>query len=445
MSVPEAPGSMAAAPPAPSSRAHRAALWTVFGLVHGLIILLCFTGPGWPLGDVEQVYRSWAEGGASGRFQVGIDTPFVYPILAFVPIILALAFGPALYAATWLGMVTLLDAVAFAVLLRRPGKAAPRAAWWWLGFLALLGPVALARIDAVTVPIVILALLLLATRPLWGAALLTIGTWLKVWPFAALAALVVVSRQRGRVLATAAGTSAVIVLIALILGSGLTVFSFVTEQTGRGIQIESPVGLVWMWQAALDLPGSFLYYDREILTFQVTGPGIDLAIALMTPLLALTVAAVLLLGWRAIRDGASFERLYPPLLLALVVTLIAVNKVGSPQFIGWLAAPVIFGLVLRPRAWRTPAVLVAVMAGMTQLLYPSLYDGLLTAEPLMVLLLTLRNLLEFVLLGWAIREVWRSPAADRRAGLPRPVPNPRTPILETDPHTPDPHSPDPKE
>jgi len=422
VTVPDAP---AAVVRGRSFGARRTALWSAFGLVHALLILLCFVSPGWPLGDVEQVYRSWAEGAASGRFQVGIDTPFVYPILAFGPIILALAFGPALYAATWLGIVTLLDAAAFALLLRRPGEAATRAAWWWLGFLLLLGPVALARIDSVTVPIVIVALLLLESRPLWGAALLTIATWVKVWPFAAVAALVVASKDRGRVLATAAGTSAVIVLIALILGSGLTVFSFVTEQTGRGIQIESSVGIVWMWQAAAGLPGSFLFYDHEILTYQVTGPSIDLAIALMTPLLALAVAAVLLLGWRAMRDGAGFDRLYPPLLLALVLTLIVFNKVGSPQFMGWLVAPVIFGLLARPGAWRTPAVLVAVLAGLTQLIYPYLYDWLLLAHPVMVLLLTLRNLLEVVLLGWAIREIWRSPRPDYRAGARRLTPDPK--------------------
>ena len=89
--------------------------------------------------------------------------------------------------------------------------------------------------------------------------------------------------------------------------------------------------------------------------------------------------------------------------------MIAFNKVGSPQFIGWLAAPVIFGLLVRPATWRLPAVLVAVLAALTQLIYPYLYDWLLVAHPSMVLLLTLRNLLEFVLLGWAVRETLAGP------------------------------------
>jgi preprotein translocase subunit SecG len=359
---------------------------------------------------------------------VGITIPFVYPILAFLPIVSALAFGPALYPTAWLGIVTALNALAFAVLIRSGAGAgasasagagagaddarapAPRlitAAWWWLGFLLLLGPIALARIDSVTVPLVIMALLQLAARPLWGTVLLTIATWVKVWPAAVIAALFVASRRRWRVLAIAAGTSAVIVALALLAGSGRNVFSFVTQQTTRGIQIESPVSLIWLWQTAFGVPGNSIYYDRQLLTYQVAGPGVDVAAELMTPLLALGVAAVLLLGVIALRRGARFERLFPPLVLALVVTLIAFNKVGSPQFIAWLVAPVILGLVTAGvRAWRTPAVMVLVLATLTQVVYPYWYDWLLVANPLMLTALTARNLLEFVLLGWAIHGIW---------------------------------------
>lgn len=400
-------------------------LWAGFALVHGLLVLLCLVAPGWPLGDVDMVYRGWAEGAASGSFVVGIDTDFVYPILAFVPIVAALAFGPAFYAVTWLGIVTLLDAAAFAFLIDSGSRRAVRAAWWWLGFLLLLGPIVLARIDSVTVPLVVIALLWLARRPLWGTALLAVAAWVKVWPVAVFAALFVVSKARWRLLAAAAGTSAAIVAIALVLGSGLHVFSFIFQQAARGIQIESPVSIIWLWQAAFKVPGAYIYYDRQILTYQVTGNGIDVAIALMTPLLALAAVAVLLLGWLAMRGKADYMRLFPPLVLALVVTLIAFNKVGSPQFMGWLAAPVILGLVLRGAAWRTPAIVVAVMAALTQVVYPYLYDWLLAADPLMVLVLTLRNLLEFVLLGWALREIWMLGA---RPGEPARLPRAAEPL-----------------
>jgi hypothetical protein len=386
------------------------ALWSAFVGVHAVLVALCLFAPGWPLGDVERVYRGWAESAASGVSIVGITTGFVYPILALVPILAALSLGPAAYALVWLGMVVLLDAAAFAVLVGgRPGRRRAAAAWWWLGFLLLLGPIALARIDSVTVPLVLIALLWLRSRPLWGSALLTVATWVKVWPAAVIAALVLASRRRWLVVAVAAGTSALIVGLALALGSGGNVFSFVSQQTGRGIQIESPVGTVWMWQAALDVPGSFLYYDRAMLTFQVAGSGVPLAITLMTPLLVLVVGTVLLLGLSALRRGVPFERLFPPLVLALVLAMIAFNKVGSPQFISWLAAPVVLGIVLLGSSWRIPAILAAVLAALTQLFYPYLYHLVLAAQPAMVLVLTLRNLLELVVLGWAVHRLWTLP------------------------------------
>ncbi len=394
---------------------HPAALWTAFGVVHLFLMVLCRFGFGWPLGDVDRVYLDWAQAAASGGEIVGITTEFVYPLLALVPILLPFAFGPTWYAIVWLLMVTVLNAVAFAFLISsrigspRSHRRRTVAAWWWLGFLVLLGPISLARIDSVTVPIVIVALLMIRARPFWGAVLLTVATWIKVWPAAVIAALLVASRDRLRLAAVAAGTSALIAVVALILGSGANLWSFVGQQTARGIQIESPIATVWMWQAALGVPGSFLYYDKQILTFQVTGQGIDLAIAVMTPLLALAAATVLVLGWRAQRLGADFARLFPALVLALIMTMIVFNKVGSPQFISWLAAPIILGLVVDGRAWRRPAILAAVIGVLTHLFYPYLYHALLIAHPVMVTILTARNLLELVVLGWAVQRLWALP------------------------------------
>lgn len=397
-----------------AASAHPLAMWSAFAAVHALLIALCLLAPGWPLGDVERVYVGWAEAAASGAAVVGITTGFVYPIVALVPILAAFAFGPAGYTLAWLGMVTLLNAGAFAVLIggnHSPARKARRisAAWWWLGFLVLLGPIALARIDSVTVPIVIVGLLLIGTHPVWGTSLLTLATWIKVWPAAAVAALIVASRHRWRLAGVAAGVSALIVLVTVILGGGAQVFSFVTQQTARGIQIESPVASLWMWQAVVGVPGSMVYYDRELLTYQVTGDGVEAASSLMTPILLLVLAAVLLLGWRAQRKGAAFTELFPVLILALVLAMIAFNKVGSPQFISWLAAPVILAIVVGARAWRVPLILVTALAALTHLVYPYLYDLLLIAHPPMVLALTLRNALELVVLGWTVQRLWALP------------------------------------
>jgi len=207
----------------------------------------------------------------------------------------------------------------------------------------------------------------------------------------------------------------VVVVIALALGSGLNVFSFVTEQTGRGVQVESPVAGIWMWQALARVPGAYVYYDQQILTFQVQGYGVDLAAAVMTLLLGLVGVVIVLLGIRAARAGASAGDLLPPLALALVSALIGFNKVGSPQFIGWLAVPIVLGLATSAaghgRSFRFPAIVGLVMAALTQLIYPYLYTALLLLDPLLLGALTVRNILEFVLLAWGVWAVVRSPLA----------------------------------
>lgn len=375
----------------------RVALWLVFIAVHLGYGVINLYSPSNPLGDVRDVYSFWVNEALSAHYWVAIDGPWVYPVLALVPMFLARVFGSELYPNTWLSLVFLLDVVGMGVLTgwgRRSRNL--RAGWWWAVFLALLGPIAFGRIDSITVPVALVGLLLIVRHPRLATALLTVAAWIKVWPVAILASLVVAVRHRGQVLAAAITTSAVIVIIAVTFGSGWNVLSFITEQTGRGLQIEAPVSTIWLWRAVAGVPGTFVYYDRDILTFQVTGRGTDEAAALMNPILLVAVAVVVLLGVRAVRRGRQAVELVAMLSLALVATLIVFNKVGSPQYITWLAVPVIAGIAAGGAAretMRLPAALVLLVAGLTQAVYPYLYDELVGEQAWMVAVITVRNLL----------------------------------------------------
>jgi len=386
-------------------------LWAGFVLVHFWLGMLGLYGPGLPLGDVTFVYRWWVENGLDAGIWVGIDTAWVYPILAIVPMLAAHLFGPELYASTWLSLVMVVDAVAFAVLTSfgRDHRLA-RVGWWWLAFLTLLGPVALGRIDAITVAIAIVGMLVLGSAPRLAAVLLTAAAWIKVWPAALVAAIVVAVRGRWMIALIAVVTSAAITAVALILGAGGNVLSFITQQAGRGLQVESVIGTFWMWDAfASHSRRSLVYYDQAILTYQVVGPGSVDAASIMTPLLAIVTAALLVLGIIAMRRGVHSTELLAPLTLAITTALIVFNKVGSPQFVTWLAVPIVFGLTLsltgRGRSFRVPAVLGLVIALATQALYPYLYGALLGLNFVMLLGLTGRNLLYLVLLGWAVAAI----------------------------------------
>lgn len=395
----------------------RRALWAGFIVVHLGLAWVNLVAPGYPLGDVTAVYRVWADNAANGFARMGIDLPWVYPILAFAPMAAARALGSQYYAETWLAIVALLDAIAFTVLLGRAHLSRHRriAAWWWLGFLALLGPIAFGRIDAITVPLAITGLLWAAGRPRVAAVLLTIGAWVKVWPAALVAALVIASRKRVDVVTVAGALSAGILAVSLVAGSGLNAIGFVAEQADRGLQIEAPLAVAWLWQIVAGSKAVRVEYSREILTFQIYGPGADAAAALTTPLMVVGVLAVVLVGVRAVRRGAAFGMLMPPLALGFVVVLMLANKVGSPQFATWLAAPVILGLVYRPSRFAVPAVIAAAIALLTQVIYPYWYGWLLIAHPAFVLFLTLKVGLLIVLLVWCMRALWQAGSRRERA------------------------------
>lgn len=388
----------------------RAALWTAFVVVHGLVVWLNLEAPGLPMGDVTGVYRIWAENAAHGWLRMGIDAPWVYPILAFAPMAAALVFGQAYVAQTWLAIVVLLDAIAFSILIGRATLSRPRrlAAWWWLAFIALLGPIALGRIDAITVPFAITGLLWAAGRPRVAATLLTIGAWVKVWPAALIAALVIAARRRLEVVTVAVVLSIGILGVSLLAGSGMNAIGFIAEQAGRGLQIEAPAAVFWLWQIVAGSRSVRIVYDRDILTFQIAGPGADAAAAVTTPLMIVGVLVVVVLGVRAARRGAPIGRLLAPLSLAFVVVLMLANKVGSPQFVTWLAAPVVLGVVLRPARFLVPAALAAAVALFTQIIYPYWYGWLLIANPAFVFLLTVKVALLVALLAWALRAVWQA-------------------------------------
>jgi hypothetical protein len=387
----------------------RGLLWTAFVLVHVGLAWLCLFAPGLPLGDVTLVYRPWSMQLASGAPIVGIGSDWVYPLLAHLPMQLSLIAGEAAYGSAWLVLMTVLDAVAFAILLG-DGSSRRRlaAAGWWVAFIALLGPISLGRIDSVTVPLSVVAVLIVMRRPLAASLLLSIATWMKVWPAAVIVAAVVALRSRWRIVFGGAVLSIAVVFVAFALGGAGHVFSFLSEQSGRGLQIEAPVSLIYVWQAAAGVEGAFIYYDPAILTYQVAGADVDVAIALMTPLLVLAFAAVALVGVVVVRGGAPVVRVLPAFALGLILVLIAVNKVGSPQYLTWLIAPIVLGIAWQGRRYTVPAVLTLGLGALTHVVYPYLYWLLLSAWPPMVAVLTIRNVGYLVLLGWCIVELLRA-------------------------------------
>ena len=395
----------------------RAVVWIAFVAVHAIVVGLGFVDGHAASWDVDQLYRWWAGGALSGGAIPGITGDWIYPPVALVPILLVGAVGSLVdYTLGWGLLMTLLDAAAFAVLVGR-GRSRGRmaAAWFWLAAVLALGGVGMFRLDAVTVPFAVAGVLWLAGRPWLASALLAVATWIKVWPAALLAAAVIAGRRRGAVVGGAVAVSAIVVVMVVLAGGGAHLIGFVGDQTSRGLQIEAPVSTAYLILALAGVDGAAIVYDAELITFQVAGPGLAAVIAAMTPVLVigmLTLAAVgAFKAWR----GARFAALFPPLAAALVLGFIVLNKVGSPQYMTWLIAPVAAGLVLDHRRWMRPAVLVVAMLAFTQLIFPFWYDAILALQPAAVALLIARNVLLIALFAWVVVRLARVPVHVRGA------------------------------
>jgi hypothetical protein len=397
-------------------RHHPHAIWWAFAALHGTVMLALT--PLMVAGDVTgdlPLYRSWASGAlADGRWPV-LDYDWVYPAGALGPIVLSNILGESLYQFVWLLLLTAANAGGVWLLTDRGRKTVDAtAAWWWLLILFLLAPVGFLRLEGFSAPMVVAALLLLATRPRVAGVLLAVATWIKVWPAAVIAAAVAVSRRRGTIVGAGVATSAAIVGLVVVGGGASHLDSFVTMQSSRGLQLEAPMSMPWVWLSMLGVPGSSVYENVGLATNEVMGPGdswlIEGSTGFMLGVLIVLalLTAVAARGLPGARRGArAVDETGVVLLgaLALTTTFVTLNKVGSPQYVLWIAPVVAVGLALRPEQFRVPSMLVAWTAGLTTLVFPILYLALLDLNPFAVVVLTVRNALLVVLFGWCVLRV----------------------------------------
>ncbi|TFB75325.1 DUF2029 domain-containing protein [Cryobacterium glaciale] len=365
------------------------------------------------LGDLP-LYRTWAELGFNNGVWQGLDTAWVYPIGAMLPIAFAGIAGPLLYQLLWFLMTTALNAVAVGALTdwgrRRSGF---KSAWYWLLASFLLSPVGLLRLEGITAPLVIVGLVLLAQRPIVAAALLTLATWIKVWPAAVFLAVVTVSPRKLTVVLTGAALTAGVAASVWLLGGLQFLTGFVTEQTDRALQLEAPITTPWVWLATLGHDGTNIYENYSIATREVTGPGTALVASLMTPVMFTAIAAIFVLLLIAKIQGADASQLMLLGSLALVSAFVVFNKVGSPQYMLWLVPVVAVGVGRSWTLWRVPSVVMLAISGLTTLIFPIFYLPLIAGDLFSLLLLTARNGLLLVLFGWsvvALARLARTPA-----------------------------------
>ena len=353
-------------------------------------------------GDLS-LYDYWAYQVENGTGVYGLVTEWVYPALAFVPIWIAGALNIGSYEVSWLAVVFVLNTAAV-LLLARPARngrlfSGTNASWAFLSALLFLGPVAVSRIDSVSAALAIFGLVAINRNSTGiAAALFTIAGWIKIWPVALFAAMIAVFKKRVQAIIVATIICASIIGIGLIAG-GTKVFGFVLQQQERGIQIESVMATPWMWLAKFG--SANIFFDDSILTNQVSGPLVQELAAVSNYLLFIALAITVLLAIRAVRAGRNRTQVFALAALTGVLDLIVFNKVGSPQFMIWLAVPLVALVYFGINKSKVALAMGAAILLLTQLVYPVFYIQLLGLETMPLGLLTVRNLLLVALLIWA--------------------------------------------
>ena len=359
-----------------------------------------------PLNDVL-LYGYWLQQMQLGEPLLGLTQDFVYPYPSLLPMLLAKFLGgSAGIVVGWVSLVAILNTIAIGVLTSwgEGGRRAMLAALFWIGFLLLLGPSGIGRIDAISASVSVFGLVALSKdKVALAVSLFTFGAWIKIWPFA-LALSAFLSNRKKQVAALAgSATVAAVLIFAVAAGANGSLFSFIFKQGGRGIQIESPIAMIWIWAAKLGAPETKagIYYDKEIITNQVYGTWVAEIAMLMTAVMFIALLITVWLAIRALRAGAKRNEVFAVTSLTAILDLIVFNKVGSPQFMAWLALPIIALIIFEVQKLVIPVLGTLLIALTTNLVYPVAYMDLMGLGNFSVTLLTLRNALLVALLVYA--------------------------------------------
>ncbi len=345
-----------------------------------------------------------------------LDFPFEYPPLAIVPMVvpyIAWPGGhPAMLDYEWfwafqnaaLASVVALS-VAWLAIRGSTGSVAARALATWALVAMLQAPLLAWRFDITAVALAVGAVVLVvAGRSGPAGALLALGTLVKIFPVALLPVLLawlLARDDRAGALRLVAGFAAagVIVAIAVVAIVGPEpALSFVSYQDERLVQIESMASSVALGLHVLaGLPVTIGYGFQSL---QVSAPGLDVVLALESLLLVAGIAVVSVLAALRFRSerqmlgSPSLATLYA-YLMAVIIALLAANKVFSAQYLLWMLP---FGCLLPRR--QTAVVVLA--AALSILVFPLSYDDLIDLEPSAITMLAARNALLLGLLGWVL-------------------------------------------
>lgn len=266
----------------------------------------------------------------------------------------------------------LIGLVLLGILGRREGSYA--GIWVWLLAMPMLRALPVLRFDLVPTVIAMGALVVIHRRPAWFGALAGLGAMVKAWPIALLFG----EWDRRRLLRAGAGAGAAIALVFAISAIAFSgdQLTFLTEQNGRGLQVEAVASLPWhaiQYVTGEEPPIVFRYRAWEI--------GDQAADTIARLLKWLTLASLIGAGvwWRArkqaIRRGRADLKdavVSRDFIFTVTLLLVVTSRVLSPQYMIWLLGLAAVVLTAATSRLKRPAWTVVAAAILTTSAYGSL-------------------------------------------------------------------------
>ena len=395
--------------------AHRGPRMIVIGwLITRLLMLVILASfESFVVGDVYYYHRK-----INALFSAGLDrTLYEYP----TPVvwILWLPYGASLgnrvgYLVAFIIFMLVLDALFTYALWRSVGQRHGTAIDFWLIFVPLIGPLSYLRFDMLPAVLAGGALLAARHKPWVTGALTGLGAAIKLWPALLIGAFMSYRADRRPAGIAFAVIGFGLALISLIFGGWLRLISPLTWQSDRGLQIES----IWATPLMLARAVKPDYWTVDMSRYQayeIFGSGVEAWVMISNIATLFGLALIILLTIRAFRYDGSTPVAIGFVIVAIVAIMTITNKTLSPQYLLWLGGPMAALLAFRPQALpgEQPAInrmagQLLILALLTQLVYPLLYDSYLGLQGhVMIIIATIvtaiRNL---ALVAFTVEACW---------------------------------------
>ncbi|MFZ1411882.1 MAG: glycosyltransferase 87 family protein [Micropruina sp.] len=363
--------------------------------------------------DVGYYWRELAA--APGAGVLGTFPEYPTPVLGLFSALAGLSGGSYGVFRAWVVALNLsLDLAAVLILLRsREASAGHRPALFWTVMVAAVGSVVYHRFDLIPAVAVVLALVMLGRRPALAGLALAVGTAFKMWPAILVPFLLGRRTDRSRVWLGFVGAGAGLALVSVWGAGWARLISPLGFQSVRGLQFESVLATPLMLARAFGapIPGGY----------ELQGALAAAALAAGTVIGWLAYLVMAALAWRLLRSGVAPSADQVALAVSAAVAVLQVtNKVLSPQYLVWLAAPLALCFTPQSDAQRSRwlAGLALVTAALTNVMFPHFYEVYVGGQPGVLLgfatgILVLRNLLLVWLTVQLLRMAWSGTSTRR--------------------------------